>query len=169
MQKKFELLLLMTVNCDLGMNTPKSGQEDSTPPLPKKGRGRVRMQVLHSPSALISPVAVAPKKSRRQLYLKNPLFDHQAKETNSAGVSQSSDPNSSDDENESDLSFISHGLDHENAERHVYLEAQSSQTNFPTPIRNQRSSHEGRVPLAGDICMRYSLICELAHFDIPQI
>ncbi len=127
------------------------------------------MQVLHSPSALISPVAVAPKKSRRQLYLKNPLFDHQAKETNSAGVSQSSDPNSSDDDNESDLSYISHGQDHENAERHVYLEALSSQTNFPTPICNQRSSSEGRVPLAGDICVPYSLIFKLTHLLIPQI
>ena len=99
----------------------------------------MKVQTAHSPAALISAVVIDPKKSRRQLYLQNPFLDLQAKEADSAGDSKSGESNSSDDQNESDLSCISHGQDHENAERHVYL---SSQTNLHTPIHQKRASEE---------------------------
>ena len=141
------------------MASPKSCQEDS-PPLPRKGRGRMKVQTAHSPAALISAVVIDPKKSRRQLYLQNPFLDLQAKEADSAGDSKSGESNSSDDQNESDLSCISHGQDHENAERYVYL---SSQTNLHTPIHQKRASEEGRVPLAGESTM---CICPFANIPV---
>lgn len=138
------------------MLTPKSGQDDSSPPLPKKGRGRMRVKSAPSPA-----VAIAAKKSRRQLYMKHPLLDLQAKES---GDSKSAS-NSSDDDDESDLSCISQGQNHPNAEHHVYLDALGSQTTFHTPLHRRRASIEERVPVAGESSMfLHVFFC----FDIPQ-
>ena len=68
----------------------------------------MKVRTAHSPAALISAVVIDPKKSRRQLYLQNPFLDLQAKEADSAGDSKSGESNSSDDQDESDLSCISH-------------------------------------------------------------
>ena len=114
----------------------------------------MRVKSAPSPAA-----AIAAKKSRRQLYLKHPLLDLQAKES---GDSKSAS-NSSDDDNESDLSCISQGQNHPNAEHHVYLDALGSQTTFHTPLHHMRASIEERVPVAGENSM-----CLCSFCDIPQ-
>ena len=157
------------------MPTPNPVEEDS-PPLPKKGRG-ARTDRAHpnlvatqdSPvlaaaipdstptkadeeAALSTPLPA--RKSRRQLYINNPLLDLQAKEENSSGCSLSGSSNSDDDDDEQNLSCVSSGTDHSNAERHVYMQGMDSQgeAKFGTPIHLQRASFEGRVHLAGECC-----------------
>lgn len=157
------------------MPTPNPVEEDS-PPLPKKGRGartdrsRPTLVATQDSPVLASAIPGATptkadeeaafltplpaRKSRRQLYLNNPLLDLQAKEENSSGNSLSGASNSDDDDNEQNLSCVSSGTHHSNAEKHVYMQGMDSQgeAKFPTPIHLQRASFEGRVPLAGECC-----------------
>ena len=91
------------------------------------------------------------KKSNRDRVLKNPLLALQCTE-GKEGYTASEQSNSSDDAEESDLSYVSPNCNHSNAEKHVYLEGmgtQGSDSKFGTPLHNQGASRRGLVPLAG--------------------
>jgi hypothetical protein len=116
--------------------------QDSSSPLPK---GRKPMQapisVDESPpvDARIkrvqrSPAGLTLEPSRRS----NRGMQLQA-ELGSDGDSSSAGDNSSDDDDESDLSYVSQGSQHSNAEAHVYALGQSSQGGFPTPLHLRRA------------------------------
>ena len=96
-----------------------------------------------------SPVShfhAARRQAKRILFLTSRFGNLQAKEVDKAGQEVDGSSNS-DDDNESDMSYVSQGLNHSNAERHVYLNAQSSQGGFPTPMHEVRFS--GTMSLAG--------------------
>lgn len=88
------------------------------------------------------------KPSKRSEMLKNTLLDVQAREDKD-GNSVSGSSNSSDDAHLSDLSCVSQGCDHPDADRNVYLNSLSSQGGFPTPMHRRRHSDDGKIPLAG--------------------
>ena len=69
----------------------------------------------------------------------------------SDGDSSSAGDNSSDDDDEPDLSYVSQGSHHSNAEAHVYALGQSSQGGFPTPMHLRRAANRNEYTLAGDI------------------
>jgi hypothetical protein len=82
------------------------------------------------------------KKSRRDAFLSCPLLDTQAKE-GQVDESASCTENSSDDADKSDLSMITGGSQHSNAEPAVYLNSLSSQAEhfgFAAPINQTRRS-----------------------------
>ena len=117
---------------------PKSPDYDSSP-LPKKGRG-LRKQQSEAAKAKPKP---NPKPSRRQKFLRCKFIKHQSTE-DAGGVSVSGEENSSDDAHLPDLECVSQGMDHPDAERHVYLQAV-----LPPPMHEQR--YDGRMPLAGSV------------------
>jgi hypothetical protein len=93
--------------------------------------------------------AVGPKvKSRRHQMLKSRFLDLQCKE-DKGGESVAGSDNSSDDNDEANLSNVSENCDHSNAERHVYLESLASQNKFPTPIRHRRFKESGQMSICG--------------------
>lgn len=96
-----------------------------------------------------SPVShfhAARRQAKRTLFMTSKFGNLQAKEVDKAGHEVDGSSNS-DDDNQSDMSYVSQGLNHSNAERHVYLNAQSSQGGFPTPMHEVRFS--GTMSLAG--------------------
>jgi hypothetical protein len=95
-------------------------------------------------------VSSKPRSSRRNLFLNNPFLALQAKEDR-GGISISGSENSSDDGDESDLSYISQTCDHANADRDVYLRSLSSQGGFPTPMHKRRQKDSGYMTVAGAI------------------
>ena len=72
-------------------------------------------------------------------------------EVDSDGDSSSAGENSSDDANEADLSYVSQGSGHSNAQAHVYALGQSSQGGFPTPLHLRRAADRNVYSVAGDI------------------
>jgi hypothetical protein len=93
-----------------------------------------------------SPAGVTLEPSRRS----NRGMQQQA-EVDSDGDSSSAGENSSDDADESDLSYVSQGSQHSNAEAHVYALGQSSQGGFPTPLHLRRAADRNVYSIAGDI------------------
>ena len=128
--------------------------QDSSSPLPK---GRKPMQapisVDESPpvDARIKRVQRSPagltlepsRRSYRGMQLQAEL--------GSDGDSSSAGDNSSDDDDEPDLSYVSQGSQHSNAEAHVYALGQSSQGGFPTPMHLRRAADRNVYSVAGDI------------------
>lgn len=83
-------------------------------------------------------------RSLRDDMMNHPLLQLQAREEKD-GRSVIGSPNSSDDADKSDLSCMSQGMHHSNAERHEYLASlgtQPSQTGFPTPLHKQKLSDD---------------------------
>lgn len=115
---------------------PWSPDYDSSP-LPKKGRGLRKQQ---EEAAKVKPKP-APKPTRRHQFLRCKFFKLQSTE-DAGGVSVSGEENSSDDAHLPDLSCVSQGINHPDAERHVYLQAV-----LPPPMHEQR--FDGRMSLAG--------------------
>ena len=70
-------------------------------------------------------------------------------EVDSDGDSSSAGENSSDDANEADLSYVSQGSGHSNAQAHVYALGQSSQGGFPTPMHLRRAADRNVYSVAG--------------------
>jgi hypothetical protein len=62
--------------------------------------------------------------------------------------------NSSDDGDKSDLSYVSAGGQHPNAERFEYLRSLGSQGDMPAPLQQTRYMDAGRTPLADRILNR---------------
>jgi hypothetical protein len=91
------------------------------------------------------------RKNNRDELLKCPLLALQCREDR-GGVSVSGSDNSSDDGCESDLSNISHRLDHPDAPKHVYMESLGSQGAFPKPMNEAR--YDGRLSLADEMLER---------------
>lgn len=89
-----------------------------------------------------------PKKlatrSLRHDMMNHPLLQLQAQEEKDGRLVNGS-PDSSDDADKSDLSCVSQGMHHSNAERREYLDSlgtQPSQTGFPTPLNKQKLSDD---------------------------
>jgi hypothetical protein len=99
-----------------------------------------------SPPAVV--VVKRKAKSQRQRMLKNKLLDLQCKEDKD-GDSVTGSENSSDDNDQANLSNVSETADHSNAEHHVYLESLASQNKFPTPIQQRRFRDSGQMDLCG--------------------
>jgi|LauGreDrversion4_1035100.scaffolds.fasta_scaffold214386_1 hypothetical protein len=91
---------------------------------------------------------LSKKVSLRQSFVKNPMFDLQAKEDR-GGVSVSGSENSSDDGWKSDMSYVSPTHGHANAEKHVYLTSFCSQGGFPTPMHKRRQADSMYMSIAG--------------------
>jgi hypothetical protein len=70
-------------------------------------------------------------------------------EVDSDGDSSSQDDNSSDDADEADLSYVSQGSGHSNADAHIYALGQSSKGGFPTPMHLRRAADRNEFTLAG--------------------
>ena len=126
--------------------------DSSSPPLLRTGRGS-KVSRLVSPAHPVPsgksntksrPSGKSKTKSRRSKFLASKMFEHQCLED---GRSDATD-NSSDDGEDSDLSCVSHGQNHSNAERHQYLEGLGSQSLMPPPMNQARFVEEDRVPLA---------------------
>ena len=91
--------------------------------------------------------------STRQLYLNNRFMAHQAKEADDKDESVEGSSNSEDDGHRTDESNITHGSDHSDAPRNIYVESLSSQGHllgFGTPMHLQRGRARFR-------CYRHSL------------
>ena len=122
-------------------------QDSSSPALAR--RFKVKRIVSPSVPAQSAPAATGRKgKTKRSVFVKNKLFDHQCTEV---GKSDGSASNSSDDGDESDLSCVSAGQNHPNADRFEYLQGLGSQSNMPPPLQATRFIEEDRSPLADRI------------------
>jgi hypothetical protein len=147
------------------VSQPVQSCSDSSPLLKKRSQlasKQARKPKLRAKSvAGVAPAVVSDgsplhkkgkeRKSNRDRLLKNPLLALQCKE-GKEGHTASEQSNSSDDAEESDLSYVSPNCNHSNAEKHVYLEGmgtQGSDSKFGTPLHNQGASRRGLVPLAG--------------------
>ncbi len=102
-----------------------------------------RVRIIDSSSdGDVQQVVKQRKKTRRDAFLSCPLLDTQAKEgkeENSVSCSE----NSSDDADKSDLSMVTGGSQHSNAEATVYLNSLSSQAEqfgFEPPLNQTRRS-----------------------------
>ena len=127
---------------------PASSLQDSPPPAPAR-KFKIKRLVSPAVPAKKKPVANDPKgKTKRSGFLKSKLFDHQCAEE---GKSDGSRSNSSDDGHDTDLSYVSQREDHPDAEKHVYLAGQGSQSEMPPPLRLTRFVEEDRSPLADRI------------------
>ena len=127
---------------------PASPLQDSPPPVPAR-KFKIKRLVSPAVPAKKKPVANDPKrKTKRSGFLKSKLFDHQCAEE---GKSDGSRSNSSDDGHDTDLSYVSQREDHPDAEKHVYLAAQGSQSEMPPPMQLTRFVEEDRSPLADRI------------------
>jgi hypothetical protein len=104
------------------MQTPPS--VDASPPVIPRIKRRVHR----------SPAHVTLERSRPS----NRGMQLQA-EVDSDGDSSSQDDNSSDDADEADLSYVSQGSGHSNADAHIYALGQSSQGCFPPPLHLRRA------------------------------
>jgi hypothetical protein len=83
--------------------------------------------------------------SKRSSFLNCKLLDHQAREDKDGVSVSGSDDNSSDGSDKSDLSCVSQGINHSNADKHHYIESlgtQQSETGYPTPVNKQRLSDD---------------------------
>ena len=114
---------------------------DSSPPINRRKPLPKPPIVEESPSPI--------RQSRRQLLLTCPFLDHQAKEGDE-DESVDGSVNSSDDGDESDLSYITHGS-HPDASFSIYARAMDSQGGFPTPIHEEAYTARGLEPLANII------------------
>jgi hypothetical protein len=86
-----------------------------------------------------------PARSSRGSVLSNPLFDLEAKEVDSDGITNSSVSDYSSDDDDADDSCVTHGS-HPDGSMEAYQQGQLSQAdNFSTPLHHAR--HSGRVPL----------------------
>jgi hypothetical protein len=129
----------------------RSGNSSDSSPVVFRRKFRQRAANIQSDkSGEVPKVESLPKKAprRRQSYLKNPCLGLQAKEDR-GGVSVTGSSNSSDDGDESDMSYVSPSHGHVNADRHVYLKSLSSQGGFPTPIHKRRQADSAFMSIAG--------------------
>jgi hypothetical protein len=95
-----------------------------------------------SDSDLQQPVVEQRKKIRRDAFLSCPLLETQAKE-GKENESLSCSENSSDDADQSDLSMVTGGSQHSNAEMSIYMNSLSSQAEqfgFHAPLNQTRRS-----------------------------
>ena len=123
---------------------PASALQDSSSPAPAR---RIKIKRIVSPAvpAQSAPAAKGHKKqTKRSAFVKSRFFDHQCVEK---GKSDGSEGNSSDDGDQSDLSCVSAGQYHPNAERFEYLEGLGSQSHMPPPLQLTRFMEEARSPL----------------------
>ena len=128
---------------------PASPLHDSSSPAPVR-KFKIKRIVSPAVRAQKKPVATDPKgKTKRGGFLKSKLFDHQCTEK---GKSDGSESNSSDDGDKSDLSYVSPGQNHPDAEKHEYLAGLGSQSDMPPPL--QATRFEDRSPLADRIQKR---------------
>lgn len=115
---------------------PSSSSDDDLPMVPHNSM---------SSSSSDADQQIQPLQSRRNEFLHCTLLETQAKEGNE-GNSRSCTSNSQDDGSGSDLSYVSPGNHHLNADRHVYLDSlgsQAEQHGFEVPINVTRQ--EDRV------------------------
>jgi hypothetical protein len=114
---------------------------------------------------------VHPKaKSRRQQMLKSRFLDLQCKEDKD-GDSVAGSDNSSDDNDQANLSNVSETADHSNAELHVYLDSLASQNKFPTPIHHRRFRDSGQMNICGAqvaVCLLFQMYDDLATDKIEM-
>jgi hypothetical protein len=137
---------------------------DSSPIAPlvikRKAKGKAKVDVNEDGRSTESPpavVVVKPKvKSRRQQMLKSRFLDLQCKE-DKGGDSVAGSDNSSDDNDQANLSNVSETADHSNAERHVYLDSLASQNKFPTPMHHRRFRDSGQMNICGAQVVLYLL------------
>jgi hypothetical protein len=134
---------------------PMPVDDDSSPP--PKGRKPLPVAVYLTPSppvqARIKRVHHSPAAAQVAPRLPNPSgrrFQQQADE-DSDGRSSAQGSNSTDDADEADLSCVSLGSQHPNAEQHIYAAGASSQGGYPTPMHERRGADKGILTLAGDI------------------
>ena len=126
-------------------------------PLPKPRKKHVLLNPQSMPMTPESPLNLVikrptimrtppePARSSRGSFLSNPLFEHEAKEVNSDGRTNSSVSDYSSDDEDADDSCVTYGS-HPDGSFEIYQQGQSSQAdNFPTPMHHAR--HSGRVPL----------------------
>ena len=118
---------------------PASALPDSSSPAPAR-KFKIKR--------IVSPAVRRKSKTKRSAFVKSKLFDHQCRE---AGKSDGSASNSSDDGDKSDISCVSPGQDHPNAEKFEYLQGMGSQSNMPPPLQATRFIEEDRSPLADRI------------------
>ena len=130
------------------MQTPPS--VDASPPVIP----RIKRRVHHSPAHV---TLERSRPSNRGMQLQAEL--------DSDGDSSSAGENSSDDADESDLSYVSQGSQHSNAEAHVYALGQSSQGGFPTPLHLRRAANRNEYTLAGNDDVSY----HINHFHPPPL
>ena len=102
-----------------------------------------RVRIIDSSSdGDVQQVVKQRKKTRRDAFLSCPLLETQAKE-GKEDESASCSENSSDDADKSDLSMVTGGSQHSNAEATVYLNSLSSQAEqfgFEPPLNQTRRS-----------------------------
>lgn len=129
-----------------------SVEDSGSPPL--KARKPIPVPVYRTPSPPVQTRIKRVLRSPAPAQLNPPLpkpsvrsFQLQAHE-DSDGCSSVPGSNSSDDADASDLSYVSQGSAHSNAEQHVYAAGASSQGGFPTPLHMRRAADRGLLSIA---------------------
>lgn len=162
--------------------------DDSSPVVWRYKRPKV-------PVKLPGPNSSRIKTSRRQQFLINPLFDHQAVEAGANDESLSGSDNSDDDNEDSDLSCITdQSVSVDDDDLAIYRESLTSQASamgFGTPLAHRRrrkvfkSSYDNTLGLtptwgfAGTVCPRNHMCkihvyrtsnhgCDLCSLDILE-
>ena len=154
-----------------------AGCSDSSPIAPivikRKAKAKTKVDNMNedrrSTDSPLDVVVVKPKvKSRRQQMLKSRFLDLQCKE-DKGGESVAGSDNSSDDNDQANLSNVSETADHPNAERHVYLDSLASQNKFPTPIHHRRFRDSGQMNICGAQVVVYLLFQMYDDFATDKI
>jgi hypothetical protein len=109
--------------------------------------------VIKRPAIRCTPPEPARRRSSRESFLSNPLFEHEAKEVDSDGITNTSVSDYSSDDDDADDSCVTHGS-HPDGSVEIYRQGQLSQAdNFSTPLHHAR--HRGRVPLHQELEDRF--------------
>jgi hypothetical protein len=129
-------------------------ESDSSPPpkgrkpLPVAPPSKTPSPPVHARIKRVKQVQVTPIPPAR---ISARRFQLQADEDSCDGRSSAQEANSSDDEDETNLSYVSNTSQHPDADPLVYAAGASSQGGFPTPLHQRRGADRGLLSLAGDI------------------